>query len=109
MARPDALAARPQRRDDLAVGRERLRRQLPDLQHVLWQRANIVHCRLLKGYSMSLGNRGYPEIGDDAAPGRRHRHRRLYADEWVRLAPVPRHPGHRDAGERRDVIDEILR
>src|SRR5262250_453914 len=31
-----ALAAGAQRRDDLAIGRKRLRRQLPDLQHVLW-------------------------------------------------------------------------
>ena len=29
-----ALAARPQRRDDLAIRRKRLRRKLPDVQHV---------------------------------------------------------------------------
>src|SRR6202040_3789364 len=31
-----ALAARPQRLDDLAIGCESLRRQLPDVQHVPW-------------------------------------------------------------------------
>jgi hypothetical protein len=31
-----ALAARSQRRDDLAVGCKRLRRQLPDVQHMPW-------------------------------------------------------------------------
>src|SRR6266550_1944876 len=40
-----ALAACSQGRNDLAVWRECLRRQLPDVQHVPWQRARIVHCR----------------------------------------------------------------
>ena len=40
------LTARSQRCDDLPEGGKRLRRQLPDLQHVQRQHARIVHSRL---------------------------------------------------------------
>src|SRR5437764_7726545 len=42
-----ALTTRSQRGDDLAVGCKRLRRQLPDFEHVALHRVRIVHCSLL--------------------------------------------------------------
>ena len=53
-----ALAAGLERPDDLAIGRKRLRGQLPDLQHVPRQGARIVHRSSLLHFALDFATPG---------------------------------------------------